>query len=523
MKLRYININNTRPVMLSVSHNDREILFILNGIVEKAKKYDLESEEQFILLERFLDTKGEKFKTQLFSQLVILRDAASELMVDNSFIFGENMNDLINMFGYDELRKFVEENVSAPLSLVDEFDELNERDNVGTKVQTYTKTQYLDLIAISILAKLFVGPVAHYYNSNSSEILDTAKEYSLVHFLVNSRNWLIENKIIDKLLDSFDLIVTNTLSNSKDKGITFTRGVAKSEFKFYLLGLTLIKLMPVSIVVRDNSNTNIITFIYSTAMKILNTNTGILEKQPKQEEGEKESALEIIRITSDIAIGTASEFKLYLGDIYKVLDFYNIKDVENIVSVVLDSMNNLYKHKLVNQDALILCSWIMSITPIQNDPRVIGYLRPESFKYLDLKNNKEGLGDLINLLTICYTILYYLDFKMLGDYICSVKITDETVIMPNVGNEQIKKSTKLELANRYSLNTTVNNEDVDSILIVECINSYAKILNETNYKCLLPEDIRYSKLEILEKRPDLKENLAQVLLKLFELRDMSRR
>jgi len=524
MKIKYINVNNTRPVMLSVTHNDREIFFALNRVIEKAKKYDLESEDQFLLLEKFLDIKGEKFKTQLFSQLVILKDTATELMVDNGFIFKENMSNMINMFNFEELRNFIENYpIIPPTALVDEFDMSNEKDNIGTKIQTYTKDQYLDLVSIALLSKLFVGPIGHYYNANTNETLETAKEYSLIFLIINNSNWLKDNVIINKLVDSFDLIVENTLSNSKDKGVSFTRGVAKSDFKLYLLGLTLIKLMPVSITTRDNSSTNIITFIYSTAMKILNTNTGILEKQPKQEEGETESALEIIRITSDIALGTASEFKLYLGDIYKVLEFYNIEDKDRIVPIVLSSLEKLYKFKIVNEDVLILCSWIMSITPVKNDPRVIGYIRPESFKYLNLKNPNKKLGDLINLLTICYTITYYLDFRVLGDYICSIKVTDETVITPTTANEQIKKSTKIELANRYSLNTTVNNDEIDTILIVDCINSYAKILLETNYRCLLPESLRHSKLEILEKRSDIKEQLAQLLLKLFEHRDISKK
>jgi hypothetical protein len=514
MDIAYKNLQGSRPLLQVVRHKDEEVVFTLTSTIDKSKKFDLGSSEQFELVCKYLEHKGDKFTDEVFETLKEFSDITTGLYEDVEYLFKQCMAKFINLFDYDDMRMFIiSYPIIPPTNLIDEFNEVSESDNIGTRIQTYTKTQYLDLVALTILTKLTVGPLASYYINNPSITMKSAKEHSLVVLMLTRDSWLREHHTTKKLFGSFEVIVNNAIRSTKDKGIILSKGIDKEELAVYMLGLVYVKLMAVSIITRDTHNANLITFIYSSVGKLIKPKQNIAEKAPLPDDGGlPESAMEILRMVSDEMVGHVEEFKFFIADPVYVLDCYGLVDKDDIRRSVERTVKKILDTNIVNHNMVLLCGWVLSITPINNDERSIGFIRPEALKHY-------GIKEIGNVYVAVYMILYYLNFRDLAELVVSIPLEDR-VITPNEGKAHVSKETRSKLEKYYTLNTTVEQgKNGANNLLIKAINELANNIASEDYKTILPLKLRWSDSEFIAYKPDLRERLAQLLLKLFSLRE----
>ena len=510
---RVTNLNNKSATTVEITYGDKVIVFTIGTLISKRNKDVLDNEIQFKFLNSYLDYKGDEYKKGLFDILLKAEEDIFNTITTHGIypITYHIVEPILDYFDIKDIYDFTKVyGIVPPPNLADEFDPLIEKDGRGTRIQTYIKTDYLELVALSTVIKATLGPVAH-YSMVKNEDLGSTKEYMLFHMyrkhpIMNHPAMIKLYGLTDKLLN----LPSNT--DELEQIRILSRMLPKDEYIHYMVGLIILQKVAIAPIVTDDENKNIITSIYNyvnNKSKVsTNVNSSIRNKTALTDSeslsGEKESYVESYRTQVDITDGMKVEFN------------YLVETRERILKGMPEYMR---KHidPVVLQDAAVFTMEFIKSPVERTHIKMLATIfkrsiSPQSLDYITING-------IINLLAVGFAYCWGIGAKHVALLLVSKAVNTEgevmsynsTVNRPRVSQE-IKDELDILFPYRKYINETTSENEVEN-----AINNMVSTISSNRWICtafdkyLIEEFGDKSSSNILS--PDLKIKLTEFIIK----------
>lgn len=405
------NIYSKTFTTLKVTYGGNVIEFVIGNVIASRNKEELADPNEYVLLNSYLDYKGDEYKKKLFDlcsyieeEIIykeVKKDGIRPLPVEAFSLFLDHfdLNDI-----YIWLRDVI--HFRVPSGLPEEFDPQIESDGRGTRVQTYLKSDYLELVAFCIVVKAVIGPIGTYASVKSKDVTGLHKE--LILFNIVQRHRIFQSDPALKLLGLIEkLVELPTNQDETDDARILERLLAKNDIPTYIFAVVVIVKLATYPIVTDDDVSHIVTKVYNYVNNRLK-NKGELSKtiQPKtiitdmeSGTGDKESIAESTRVIENISEATTVELNWCIDTVDKILKQLPQSMLSIIDSkVLIDAVNytRVFNTSPINKCQIDLLSFIFKDLI---DPRALDYIR---------------LENIINLLSVGFAYLWGLGYKELA-------------------------------------------------------------------------------------------------------------
>jgi len=504
--LEIINLYNKSQIGVKVSFHGRELEFTIGPLISKRNKDELDNGKQFQLFNAYLDYKGDEFKEAYFN---LLQTGDEEIMMSISKkeihpLPYKMVHDIINLFDMLDLFNYIKNvyKIKPPSNLMDEFDPMIEKDDKGTRVQTYLKDDYLELAALSMVIKATLPLVGHFLYVRQKEIYSDHSEYLLFNFYRQHR--IYESAPMVKLLGFIGkLIAQPNLGADAESIRVFEVQTSKDEMDVFYLAKVVLQRVAIATVIDDNDNRSLINKIYNYAnnrlkstgdtSKIIRDKTALTDVESGS--GDKESMFESYRIMTDLPANYVVEFNSITNSVNKV-------------------MNQLPKGMLEVIDNKVLLDAVQFTKVFTNGnftPYQINVLAITFKHFLDPRSiNQITADNLVNLTAIMFAYMWGLGYQNLAVlFTAQIDNTTEDAMSINitVNKSRVPKEVKEELDILFPYKRVINdttevntveefvneisNEMFDKRWIPTADDKYiTEIAGNKNYKNILPADLK---------------------------------
>jgi len=485
-----------------ITHNGKTIEFNVDSLVSKRNKDEIDPKNQYVLLEAYLDYRGDKFKDGLIDMYIDMEEKLSYTIRNPEIdpmpyeLFGK----LIDYIDYEKILYFLQNvyGLKAPSNLADTFDNQIKTDGLGTREQTYLKNDYIELAAYVLVIKTILPPLAYYAFIKSSLLGINRKEYVLYEIL--NRHPISEIPPVKKLWDFINRLVEIGLKDGEQGAvIVIMRGIPREDFSDYLLALATFQKVAIGTIINDNISKNVVTRIYNFINNKLMTKGDVSNAirgkrvgiDAEGGPGDKESALEVYRIPSVVPKNVEIELDWSVSDPGFVMHQLPITIDPNIVN---DAMlfNRCFYETPVDETQIQLLGYMFKHII---DPRGLDYV---------------SIDGIVSLLSVGFAYLWSIDMKFLALLLTSSSIQQDSeiaIVNSTSNRNRIPKEVKNELQKYYPHERVVNINETENMAewaINELGNSIYKKrwmpnatkkyldigLNNDNNAMILPADIK---------------------------------
>lgn len=450
---KLINTDNTYPLTIVVTRDDMTLEFDISTIISNRNKKNLIPSFQFKLLNDYLNYKGEGFKDAIFKELTntfntVITTASYQTLepIPYKMVYG-----LLDLLDLEDIVVYLKTVVKLnPYWLVEEFNTQIEADDRGSRVQTYTQNDYVELAALTLIVKIIEGPLGFYALYKNSLIPKNKIEYTLLNFI----RWhpIYKSSPMAKLYGFIQKPIELPLATA-DNNVGSIRIIEKQipyeELAAYILSIILFRLIATSDIINDNKNSHIVTSLYTDVNVKLNTSSdtsnAIRSKTPAgttDGDMEKESVIEQYRLQSEFSIGQEEEMDWAASDFDNDIrllkcnivskEAMKINTTSNDILLldmdVVKKAREIFQHFLTPAIASKLTDYhFMIMGNIFKDIR-----SPNTLKYVSLQNIA------LNQMVISYAYLWAMGYKELAVLLASVatKVTiDDQEVFNNTSNK----------------------------------------------------------------------------------------
>lgn len=488
-----LNLFNKDLLKIRVTHKEEFIEFFLSSIINKKNKNDFNEDNHFYLLNSYLDYKGEQFKDVYFN---ILKTAYMQLYEEER---KRNFDDIpayiiepiLNLITLEDVLKFIKTTniIIPPKALCDEFIEAEDGENKNTRIQTYIKEDYIELVAMAVIIKATIGPICHYGYLMKNDINGLNICYVLIHFYKSHP--FFDSPPMVKLLQVMEKLIFLPLDSKEDISTkVISNNLPEEELPLLMLSIVIIQKIALSSFTKENDDNNIVKTIYNY-VKNKTKSEGDVSKNIKNKtamvdadnSGDKESIIESHRLPCDLPKGFVVELN------------WSVSSTEAIIKQLPSSMLPYIDLELINQAkefASKLNNFVVSQVQIDIISHVFKkIIDPRAIPYLKLEN-------LLNLFCVGFSYLYKLNFKELAILLFSRIVQQDTNIYISTTNRtKIPKELKDELDVYFPYKRVISSSKIVNIA-EESINLMTnelisnpwmpvvneKILSELNGSCI---------------------------------------
>lgn len=421
----HVNVDKQKPEIV-ITHKDRELQFQANVFTRKPfMETDVYREINAYWAEQsdeFQDTLWEIYASadQAFDEIFNGTDLANTLKICIERIH--------QLHPLDQLKNWlVKNNVKIPASVKDLPPEAN--DVINTAEKTYTRSEYLDLIALALFLRTITPIWGEFIGSIRKDAGVDRKEYVGLQLFVGTG--LLETRAMEKL-SVYITKLTQGVHNDQNKIIA---DFSSEDIPFLHLALTCVRKICVADISGDDSVSQIVAVIFkfiSYSMNSVDSSRIITKKESSGggggNEGEKHSLLETYRKRLELSVGELEEIQYVLSRPLLIVQYLE-PDIP--VDLVIQSMStaSVLKHEEVSDIQLHMAGWL--IKP---------YITPKSIFYVDRDIHAPLLGAL-------EALLWYRGHKYLAIMMSSSLLTniEEIVISSISSREQIPPALKEQL------------------------------------------------------------------------------
>ncbi len=495
-----------------VSYKDKEIEFPIEILINRRSR-DSYDKGMFTVLNKYVDWKGVGFKEKLFNRNVEVYNNILEL-TNYDHITAEDykvVGPILDMFNFQEVKDFIKKyNIVTPLShLDDEFNLSIEINKEGSRVQTYLKEDYIELVALLTIIKSVIGPIGMYAEFNTGKIPENYRELILINFLLEHE--ISETPPFKKLIGYIEKLVKNIETNEEELNIRLIkRGIDKENLIYSILGGVLFTKLCLRNEINDTEDKSIINTLYSyvsNKLEIKNTATSnirIKKYYISSQDGEDtESIIESYRIPTELTQGWIEEFKFATSDIRRMYRFYTGKEPSEELKMFEHAIHSISPKEIPEVNIKLAFIILKKI------------IDPRAYLYVDAKNIK-------NVLTVAATVAWELDFQNMSLVLSSQKAPGGIGFSIN-SKTKLDSITKELLAKEFPLNVYNFNKrkniitKVDNV-VEKYITKIAEKMLTTQYLCMLPENIieevTGSRKRIIEVPTSIRSILTELLIKI---------
>lgn len=468
-----LNAYNKSHLVQEIKHGDHVVNFNLSILLKKRNRAELDPPNQYALLNEYVDYKGKEFKDKL---MILYMNADVRLLntITEPEIYPLPVSivyEVLDMFDYNDVLDWIihVRKIQPLANLADKFDDQDTGVTEFTRAQTYLKSEYLELAALTIIIKSVIGIIAHFGYLKQSEIASDYREDILYNFLVGHKVASLPPTV--RLSSFVEKLVSISL---KETSITSVRIIEKRLPKEYtaefVLAAVMLQKISIATIINDNPSKHIITGIYTFINNRLSikgdTSNSIRSKDGyiDAEVGEKESIIESYWMTTAVppnkpielnnSVATVDKIIYALGE---VLDKSIIEDAKLFMKFILDG------NVTPEQISIIRIIYKNSVI----DPRGIDHLNIDS---------------IYNLMVVAFAWLWKYDFKYLAillasitepmdDDVMGINITVNRTKLPNELRDVLRIYFPYERVIREGVTANLAEENIDDI----CVGIYGKV------------------------------------------------
>lgn len=433
------NLYNNSQLELEVDYDNTSIVFDISSIVNKRNKDEINAEKQFIILEAYLDYKGDKFKKALLEEYILAEEILLSTIgsMDVINLPYDLVNGIFKLFDFEDVFHFIKHVYKLkPLpSLKDKFDDKMVEDGLGTRVQTYIKDDYLELVALVQILKTVVGPIGHFGYINSMELGKDHIHYSLFNFFI--QNDVYETRPFVKLLGLVDKVIENVSRNAEEAAIRIIeKKMPSNDLNHWALSSAIIQKIAMAVILEDNDLKNVVTRTYNFVNNKLqnkgDTSNSIRPKRTMLDsevgDSDPESVLESYRIVSELPKGFVVEMEWAIDNISKTM-LYGSEYINSTILYKARAFTERLKDITLTPVQISILGWIFK-----------DYIDPRSLMYVKI-------DAIVDLIALAFTKLWNMGYKDLALLISSmpVEYDDAEIINFTTNRKRISKEMKLEL------------------------------------------------------------------------------
>lgn len=340
------NLHNSAPLEIHIEHDGVKIVFNISKIVNTRKSDGIDDAAQFILLNEFIDSKGPQFKADLMRRYMIIDDILMDTIgrgninplpfsivttiLDGKFVTLEEIEDyLMRSPSFALLKK-----------LPEEFNAIEAQDKRFTRVQTYTRSDYRKLAALSTLSKFILGQIGQFGHMNHSTLGADYIDYILFHMI--RRHPIFECDAMQKLLGSIKISLDKEGNTQESNIRVIEKNIGKEEIPIWILASSFFKRVATAPIVRDTDDDSTITRFYNYVINFMrnnkDTSRAIRAKRDVggRDEGGEETVVEMFRMVAELSRGIIEEVRAVVSGL--VSDPHTF-DPEIDLNVYADAVN----------------------------------------------------------------------------------------------------------------------------------------------------------------------------------------
>lgn len=508
----FVNLLQTKDTAIRVSYKENHVDFIVSSVIAAKGKPKLEIDNQFTILNAYLDYKGDAFKESLFKLMVVSRnEVMSFLDVEGvSMLPHKAIKEIVDLMDFKDIFYYVKNiyKLPPPKHLQTVFEEKIEKDARGSRDQTYLKDDYLELATLILIIKATIGPICLYGKLKEKQIKPEFREY-ILFYLYRDNPVIFNYPPMVKLLKFAEKLIEQSDNGAfEERKRVLDKGLPVEETSVYLLSIVVIQKLATATLVDDDENKNIINKIYNyvnSKLKATNsTSKTIRDKEPMSDadsaSGDKESQLESLRVHGDLAPGMAIEMDWAVDTVEKILNQLPINMKSYISNEVLKEAIVFTKgFRTANIEKCnidMLCFIFKSI------------MFPKSMEYI-------RLDSIINLLAVGYAYLYGIGFKDLAVLLVSTSIEDiygMVTINSTINKPRLSKELKDQLDYLFPYRRVIN-DGMSENVCEKTISELTKEYESKNWRTLAT-GVDVDTIENTYVLPqDLKVQLAEFIVK----------
>jgi len=500
------NLYNKAPLTISVEHGNKKVIFDVHSLLSKRNKEELFN-NQFDLLEEYLNYKGDIFKSNLIDKYLEADDKLM-LTITNPDIYPLPLSisyQILDLFDYNDVLSWVINIRKVPTlpNLADAYNISQGNDNEFTRAQTYLKSEYLELVAFSIIIKTVIPVIAHFGSLKNSEIAGTHKEYILYNFILGhpiaevppaKRLFMFINKLVEIAVKETTLTAIRIIE----------KRIPKEEMSNYMMSVIVLNKVAIASVVNDTPNRNMITIIYTYVNNKLSVKAdagnAIREKTVMGNENtdDQESIIESFRTNASLSEGKILELNWSLSNLNIITGQLDVDIPPKLLMDATEFCKEVFTNYLAEEQILILSYIFKNII----DPRAIELL---------------SIDSIYNLIVVAFGYLYTLGFKYLAILITAIPIETNNEIMyinTTVNRSRLPIEVKDTLQTLFPYNRVINAKNKVN-LAEETINDLANEIFSKQWRYTVDDKYLNGVPGAAEGVPsDLKIQLANLLIHL---------
>lgn len=450
---------------IRVSYKEHTVEFTISSVLSTKGKLRLDDADIFVILNAYLDYKGDKYKEELIKTL----DKSRKIIEDTLFMPGVDnipykaIDILIDMLDLEDIYKYIKNvyKLPVPSNLKDDFDDQIEKDAKGSRDQTYTKDDYLYLAALINIFKVTIGPICLYGNIKQNDINPGIRDYFLFHFYKNNDKISSYPPMVKLCRFTEQIIKQSDEGETGDRMIVAEKSIPIEELPTYMTGILVIQRLSISPLTNDTADKNVVNTSYNylnSKMKSpSSTSKTIRDKEPMTDidsaSGDKESIAESLRIHGELAPGMAIEMDWAVNSVDKILhqlpeEFKAVINPEVLKDATIFTKE--FQNAHIEKCNIDLLAFIFKSIL---DPRSLDYIRLES---------------IINLIAVGFSYLWGLGYKNIALLLVSTDMTKD-----------LSEEQKTDI---FNINTTANKPRISKELKdqIDAMYPYRRVLNKEN-------------------------------------------
>lgn len=381
-------------------------------------------------------------------------------------------------------------------------------DNNSTRDKTYTRSDYRDLVCLSLLLRTLIPVWGEYIAGIRRSSGNYYKEFWAYLLLKYAK--VNDSPAISKLR----LYISNQLKLSKDDSEKLMNVLPTEDYPQWLLGLTVVKKLCIGDISGNytkDSSYNLVKYIYKFLMQRIKSpeadHANRIQKNRLDDIGRenKGTVLERYRMKTNLSLGEVVELEYSVENLPYVASRLTAQMTNEIFISGQQTCQQLMNYPISEVQTLIL-SWVMK--PVLSS-RAIPYLEKSV---------------VVNLLGVLQSVLWARGHKYLALLVTSFpRVSNEDyVLAPQSSKDRIPKdlSDKLELIypfskpiGRVSTNKVTNyaTEAIDQVVTALVANSWVPTAEDRWLKEALGTNSR-----VFIVKSDIRSDLAKLLISLGE-------
>ena len=499
-------------IEIEISYDGQKVICPMKMVMNKKNKDGLADEIQFGLLEEYLNYKGKEFKSTLMKSVVEAEQLIFKTITRKSVypLPQKAIDGILDIMNYEDVLGWLSNvrKLPMPPQLDDVFDINIEKSKLKTRIQTYTKDDYRELMALIICLKTVYGPILIFGNIKSHEIAGHHAESDLMGFILN--NPISKTAPFKKLQGSTEMIVNNTLKSSVEVAVKIIeKSVSSDAIPEWILGIALFKRIMAAPIEGPHDTPIIVTSIHNFNLGKLspegNTSNAVKEKRPHRDDtGEEESVMESYKIATDLPVALSEEFNNCLRDVDYLVDVLS-ENVPIDNRVVMDALS--FTRPLEHNRILDIQKYLLSIIfKDVIDPRSIDHV---------------NLNSIMNMFAVGFAYLWANDQKDLAVILTSYALLEDeeesmqvslTSNITRISQDRKDMLDKLFPYKRIKIKRTSQEEENNALISIDLL---ANDIYKTHWHHCAADKYLIEVLGKVDRRHEVSENLKNILADLF--------